>query len=181
MRYENLNLSKDFGENLSKMEEENRQAIAEIILGSIDNHNVYLSKRKKRNPILFNNNIVPFYNGDPSNFKEAIIKKNNEAAIHSIKSLRYWRSLSPNLGIFNFTFKTCEALSKILDQILINKNHTIDDIIEKVGRNGRWEMLELRKCFERFFTDIHHLDIILLRKKNVPQQRCNVKLLSFCM
>ena len=169
----------DMKSKLMAFDLEHEEAIAELIDGTLHNHNVFLSKRKGTSASLDDNDMIPYIYGNPDGFKEQLAPVGGQKKSWSVQT-SYWHRLSPYLGIFNFTVKMTDEVLQVLDQLYNNENKTLGDILNEISKKTDTPRIDIENDFNRFFLDIEHLHIILLRGRRTQDIKKKVELLGFC-
>ena len=174
-----LDVGEDVNKLLSKFDAETQEAIAELIDGTLDNHNVFLAKRLDTEASLDDENIVPYVYGNPQGFKELLMQNETENTGLTI-NLRYWYSLAPYLGIFNKTLHMTQEVKEVLEHVYKNSNNTLAQIIKDVSEKSEKHFQTIKNDFKTFYEEVKQLNLILLRGRNSTQIRTNIEILSFC-
>ena len=158
---------------------EHQEAIAELIDGTLHNHNVFLSKKNGTSASLDDNDMIPYIYGNPDGFKEELAPVGGQKKSWSVKT-SYWHRLSPYLGIFDLNVEMSDEVLLVLDKIYYNKNKSLSEIFNEVSKKTGTPLLDIEKVFKIFFSEVEHLNIILLRGRRTQDIKKKVELLSFC-
>ena len=123
--------------------------------------------------------MIPYIYGNPDGFKEQLAPVGGQKKTWLVNT-SYWHRLSPYLGIFNFTVKMTDEVLQVLDQLYNNENKTLGDILNEISMKTDTPRIDIENDFNRFFLDVKHLDIILLRGRRTQDIKKKVELLGFC-
>ena len=163
------------------MDREIKESIAELIDGTLYNHNVYLARSNDHQEFMESNlDSIPFLYGNPENLLKIISSDKKEL---KYLDARVWFKLAPYKGIITIGIETSSAVEELMRLISKNYNHTFRQLLNEASRNTETSKDILKQQFSQFYRSIQNLDLILLRKKELiqPKLKKMIDLFGFCL
>ena len=99
-----LDLGQEIRKLLNKFDAEYKKSIAELIDGTLYNHDVYIAKKFDTEASPNDEDIVPYIYGNPLGLMEVLRQGENKNGGWMIDA-KYWDTLVPSSGVFSISFQ----------------------------------------------------------------------------
>jgi len=178
-----LDYQKNFGlideklrRHLNRLRKEDQIAIAELVDGGVDNHNIYASKIKDSEASFEDRELIPYMYGELTGLdivlKSALHTNRNKPNQPTNLVFRYQMN-SPK-GSWNVSWKVNNTVKRMLD-LIEPRNRTTSDIVDIIAKESNQDKDKIYNECKQFYGDAKVTDIILLRDGNVPNFGKNYK------
>jgi hypothetical protein len=154
---ENVDIEEDLKGKIMKFKKRDKQAIAEIIDGSIIGHHFFVSKLKDSTAAL-QDEIVPFIFGNPVGLQQSLEKHNFQAKCTYEKTE------------FNLKLPLTENLHHFLGLLFNYNKSTFVELSNRISEAHDIQEEDLKHDFKSFYDCATKHDIVLLRHKNTGSQ-----------
>lgn len=159
---------KDYGllQKIKTLDLKKQQAIAEIIVGNLVHHSVYLTKGKSSTVANFDNlNNVPYYWSIDPNTPEKLyefLSQNPNSATVTLTINSVWLNNFPAIA-------PVTPLTRHIFKAMIGGSNTLKEIFDQVRKdtNSKITDAELSKEMQTIFGDVIKAGVLLLRDKSV--------------
>ena len=157
---ENTEMEDDQKEELLKLEKRDQQAIAELVDGSINCHNVFVSKQEGSEAAL-QDGIVPYIFGNPAGLQESI-KKYFEAN----EKGNYKAHCTYDKTEFHLELPLTKNVDHYLGYLFNDNNSTFGELSTLISEAHDIPEEDLKQDFAPFYAAATKRDFVLLRHRN---------------
>ena len=154
--------------HLNRLSKEEQIAVAEIVDGGVDNHNIYASKNDNTEAVFEDMENIPYIYGSPKHLDVIM----NAASQHfkqkineKYKFLFQYRIGFP--GSWELRWRVSEVERRLVE-LLGPGNRTIANIVEIIAQETKIPKDKIFKFCKEFYKEAKKADLILLKTGGVP-------------
>ena len=156
---ESLKLGADQKEDILKLNIRDQHAIAEIVDGSINGHQFYVSKKKDSSAEL-HDDLVPYIFGSPVGLRESLEKTGTETQL-------FRAECSYEKTLFHLEFPLTKPLRHVLEYLFQSNNYTLAEISTLISEAHGVREEDVKQDFKRFYASASKQNMVLLTNKTV--------------
>ena len=150
----------DLKEEILKLKKKDQQAIAELVDGSINGHNFFVSKQKDSKAAL-QDDIVPYIFGNPAGLQESI-----KTYFEANEKGNYKAKCTYEKTEFHLELPLTTNVNHYLGYLFNDNNSTFGELSTLISEAHDIPEEDLKQDFALFYSAATRRDFVLLRHRN---------------